>query len=192
LYHACHCVQDYINEVVDQLRYLSNNHFASFPLMQKLVFFRETRHAFGRTALLLSGGASLTMYHLGVVRALYEGGLLPRVISGSSGGSIVAAWICTATDEELMSRLQPGAIKMDPFEQLSVGSVRRKVWKLVTHGVLFPRFLPVNLMLNPCIASSLGCGHEACCLTSKCWSGSCITISVMSRFWKPTDARGAC
>ncbi len=53
--------------------------------MRKLVFFRETRHAFGRTALLLSGGASMTMHHLGVVRALYEDGLLPRVISGSSG-----------------------------------------------------------------------------------------------------------
>lgn len=95
--------------------------------MQKLVFFRETRHSFGRTALLLSGGASLAMYHLGVARALFEAGLLPRVVSGSSGGSIVAAWICTATDEEMLTRLLPGAIKMDPFEQLSVGSVRRKV-----------------------------------------------------------------
>ena len=45
-----------------------------------------------------------------------------------TGGSIVAAWICTATDDEMQARLLPGAIKMDPFEQLSVGSVRRKVW----------------------------------------------------------------
>ncbi len=42
---------------MDQLLYLADNSFTSFPLMQKLVFFRETRHSFGRTALMLSGGA---------------------------------------------------------------------------------------------------------------------------------------
>jgi len=31
---------------------------------EKLSFFRETRHAFGRTALLLSGGGSLGSFHL--------------------------------------------------------------------------------------------------------------------------------
>jgi hypothetical protein len=48
--------QEYISEVVDQLLYLADNNFTTFPLMKKLVFFRETRHAFGRTALMLSGG----------------------------------------------------------------------------------------------------------------------------------------
>jgi hypothetical protein len=50
--------QEYIQEVVDQLLYLADNSFTTFPLMQKLVFFRETRHSFGRTALMLSGGPS--------------------------------------------------------------------------------------------------------------------------------------
>jgi TAG lipase/steryl ester hydrolase/phospholipase A2/LPA acyltransferase len=31
---------------------------------EKLSFFRETRHAFGRTALLLSGGGGLGSFHL--------------------------------------------------------------------------------------------------------------------------------
>lgn len=31
---------------------------------EKLNFFRETRHAFGRTALLLSGGGGLGSFHL--------------------------------------------------------------------------------------------------------------------------------
>ena len=65
-------IQDYINEVVDQLFYLASQQCQSFPLMDKLVFFRETRHAFGRSALLLSGGATLTMYHLGVIKALFK------------------------------------------------------------------------------------------------------------------------
>eukprot|EP01031_Cornospumella_fuschlensis_P039519 gene39519-48115_t len=37
----------------------------------------------------LSGGAYLGYYHLGVVKALFEEGLLPRVISGASAGSIM-------------------------------------------------------------------------------------------------------
>lgn len=82
-------------------------------LVDKLAFFNETRHAFGRSALLLSGGASLGLYHLGTIRvrrpllhhvtfvshlccflshtqALLEKGLMPRVISGASAGSIAA------------------------------------------------------------------------------------------------------
>lgn len=35
------------------------------PTQLKEKFFREAAHSFGRTALLLSGGASLGMYHLG-------------------------------------------------------------------------------------------------------------------------------
>jgi TAG lipase/steryl ester hydrolase/phospholipase A2/LPA acyltransferase len=37
-------------------------------LEEKLSFMHETRHAFGRTALLLSGGASLGAFHVGVVK----------------------------------------------------------------------------------------------------------------------------
>ena len=56
LFHCVPAGQEYISEVVDQLLYLADNSFTTFPLMKKLVFFRETRHAFGRTALMLSGG----------------------------------------------------------------------------------------------------------------------------------------
>lgn len=45
-------------------------------------------------------GAALGFYHLGVVKALMENGLLPRVMSGASAGSIVSAMIGTRTDEE--------------------------------------------------------------------------------------------
>lgn len=39
----------------------------------------------------------------GVVKVLYEQKLLPRVMAGSSVGSIVAAILCTRTDTELDS-----------------------------------------------------------------------------------------
>ena len=55
----------------------------AIPTDVKLAFFNEMRHAYGRTALMMSGGASLGYYHIGMVGALLEQGLLPRVISGS-------------------------------------------------------------------------------------------------------------
>lgn len=70
------------------------------PTEAKLAFFNETRHSYGRTALMLSGGAALGFYHVGVVKALMDNGLLPRVMSGASAGSIVCAMVGTRTDEE--------------------------------------------------------------------------------------------
>lgn len=70
------------------------------PTEAKLAFFNETRHMYGRTALMLSGGAALGFYHVGVVKALMNNGLLPRVLSGASAGSIVCAMIATRTNEE--------------------------------------------------------------------------------------------
>ena len=123
---------------------------AELPLDERLAFLRETRHAFGRTALVLSGGGSFGSFHMvraracarertsvcmcvhlgglvggwlggwaravqrrwcsgppdthhcppapptsppapptqGVVRALHEANLLPRVLSGSSAGAV--------------------------------------------------------------------------------------------------------
>jgi TAG lipase / steryl ester hydrolase / phospholipase A2 / LPA acyltransferase len=65
--------------------------------------------AAGETALMLSGGGKLGNYHIGVIRVLHEGGLLPRVISGSSAGSIMAAMVGTRTDTELREMLRNGA-----------------------------------------------------------------------------------
>ena len=75
------------------------------PTDARLAFFNETRHAYGRTALLLSGGAALGFYHVGVVKTLIENRLMPRVIGGSSAGSIVCSMIGTRTDEECLRDL---------------------------------------------------------------------------------------
>ena len=49
------------------------------PFSKKLQFFSESKHSYGRTALLLSGGATLGFYHIGVLKALFENQLLPRL-----------------------------------------------------------------------------------------------------------------
>lgn len=38
---------------------------------------------------------------MGVAKVLFDHGLLPRVIAGSSAGAIVSAVLCTRTDSEL-------------------------------------------------------------------------------------------
>ncbi|KAM0459999.1 hypothetical protein ACHAPV_000250 [Trichoderma viride] len=73
------------------------------------------RQSFGRSALLLSGGGTFGMAHVGVLKSLFENQLLPRIISGASAGSIVCAVMCTRTDEEL-----PQLIKEFPYGDLAV------------------------------------------------------------------------
>lgn len=80
------------------------------PTDAKLAFFNETRHAYGRSAIMyslaydlialilffiirLSGGAYLGYYHIGVAKTLWTERLLPRVISGASAGSLIASAI---------------------------------------------------------------------------------------------------
>lgn len=68
-----------------------------------LRFLESLRLSLGRTALCLSGGGSLAMYHMGVVKSLLALKCLPYVISGTSGGSIVAGVLAIYTDEELLN-----------------------------------------------------------------------------------------
>ena len=39
-------------------------------------------------------------YHLGIVEAYRKEGILPKIMSGSSMGSIICAFVCTRTDKE--------------------------------------------------------------------------------------------
>jgi hypothetical protein len=70
-------------------------------------FLKRARAAYGRTALCLSGGAMMGCYHFGHVRALLDEGVLPHIISGTSAGSVIAATICTRTDEEIRRDMIP-------------------------------------------------------------------------------------
>lgn len=78
---------------------------ASVPLSEKLLFFRQARRSLGRSALALSGGGSLTMIHSGVCLELLKQKLLPSVISGTSGGSLIASVIALQTEEEMLNFL---------------------------------------------------------------------------------------
>eukprot|EP00551_Chaetoceros_affinis_P008681 CAMPEP_0203683586 /NCGR_PEP_ID=MMETSP0090-20130426/47595_1 /ASSEMBLY_ACC=CAM_ASM_001088 /TAXON_ID=426623 /ORGANISM="Chaetoceros affinis, Strain CCMP159" /LENGTH=700 /DNA_ID=CAMNT_0050552735 /DNA_START=832 /DNA_END=2934 /DNA_ORIENTATION=- len=74
---------------------------------QLTFFLTRARAAYGRTALCLSGGAMMGCYHFGHVKALLEEDALPHIISGTSAGSVIAAMVCTRTDEEIKRDLRP-------------------------------------------------------------------------------------
>ncbi|KAG0658880.1 Lipase 4 [Monosporozyma unispora] len=67
---------------------------------------QQTRRNIGRTALVLSGGGTFGLFHIGVLSTLFELDLLPKVISGSSAGAIVASILSVHHKEEIPALLQ--------------------------------------------------------------------------------------
>lgn len=102
-----HVIEEYLDTIVQSMNTVlratgtDDETKEELSIDNKLAFFSETRHAFGRSALLLSGGGALGFYHAGVVKALNENHLLPNVIAGASAGSIVAGIVGVRTDEEV-------------------------------------------------------------------------------------------
>eukprot|EP00916_Digyalum_oweni_P007040 GHVL01011992.1.p2 GENE.GHVL01011992.1~~GHVL01011992.1.p2 ORF type:complete len:599 (+),score=102.11 GHVL01011992.1:4490-6286(+) len=84
-------------------------------LYSRMSIVNSAKLNIGRTALCLSGGGALAMYHIGLLRVLIEEGLMPRVISGASGGAIIGAILASNDDETLLrDYLVPGMISMYP------------------------------------------------------------------------------
>ncbi|KAK6124879.1 hypothetical protein DH2020_041382 [Rehmannia glutinosa] len=103
-------------------------------LEEKLAFMHETRHAFGRTALLLSGGASLGAFHVGVVKTLVEHKLLPRIIAGSSVGSIMCSVVATRSWPELQSFFEDSWHSIQFFDQM--GGIFTVFKRVMTQGAV--------------------------------------------------------
>ncbi|KAH6667081.1 lipase [Plectosphaerella plurivora] len=101
-----------VDALVEKSQYALPDDVSQRDVLETLLLARQ---GFGRSALLLSGGATFGMSHIGVLKALFDVNLLPRIISGASAGSIVCAVICTRTDEEI-----PDLIKEFPYGDLSV------------------------------------------------------------------------
>lgn len=98
-------VQEFVDEVESSLSLLVRT--TQLDRENKRTLFKHLHTNFGGTALCLSGGATFAYYHFGVAKALLDANLLPEVITGTSGGALVAALLTTRTDDELKQLLVP-------------------------------------------------------------------------------------
>ncbi|KAL4429942.1 hypothetical protein ABPG74_000308 [Tetrahymena malaccensis] len=156
LYQQCffgtkQVIHDFINELDQSIKYIAQS--KHLDLSQKLEFFAEVRHALGRTAMVFSGGAFLGLYHAGVAKTLYEQNLLPRILAGSSAGSITAAFIGTTKYEDLGSYFdkEQRKINYSAFLQRDPrNSAFRKIVRFLQEGYfmdmnIYKKFLRDNL-----------------------------------------------
>jgi NTE family protein len=125
-------IVDYVEEIVATLELLASPEVDDISFEEKLDFFRRAHHCFGQSALLMSGSGMLLYFHVGVVKALWQQGLLPQILSGSSGGSVVGSLLCTHNDKELEKIFDPEFLISEIKEEASLFS---------TIGGLSPRML---------------------------------------------------
>jgi NTE family protein len=96
-----HLIEEYLVEIEETIEQMVMAEVPGLDAEAKLAILSRALGNFGRSALLLSGGATLGFYHLGVAKALWEERLLPDVISGASMGAMIGAGIGARTDAEL-------------------------------------------------------------------------------------------
>ena len=109
-----HLVRDWLDEVEAALTWLVLHPVQGLSPTDKRRRFEDAWKVYGRSALMLSGGATWGFYHLGVVKSLFEAGVLPDILSGASTGAMVAAGVCTRTDREVADMFaNPECLRLD-------------------------------------------------------------------------------
>lgn len=120
-------IESYYEEQVAALEYIVGARDLSIE--EKKRFFKRAHTNYGTSALCLSGGASFGYYHFGVVKAFLDAGTLPRVVTGTSAGGLIAALVCTRTDDELRKLIVPEiANRITPCED-SISTWLPRFWK---------------------------------------------------------------
>lgn len=117
-------IEDYVTQVALAINYITTLSTSpggeggltpGFNSQAKLDLLHDTRQAFGRSTLVLQGGAIFGLCHLGVVKALYLRGLLPRIITGTATGALIAALVGIHTEDELLDFLNGNGIDLSAF-----------------------------------------------------------------------------
>ncbi|KLO15690.1 patatin-domain-containing protein [Schizopora paradoxa] len=114
-------IELYLSEVERSLAFIRDSPILSNE--EKRRFFKSANTNLGISALCLSGGASFGYYHFGVLKAFVDANMLPRVVTGTSAGGLVAALACTRTDAELKKLLVP-----ELADRLTACSDPLKIW----------------------------------------------------------------
>ncbi|KAJ7095418.1 patatin-domain-containing protein [Mycena belliarum] len=120
-------IESYFEEQEKALEFIRES--PDLKIDEKKRFFKAANTNLGISALCLSGGASFGYYHCGVVKAFLDSGLLPRVITGTSAGGLIAALCCTRTEAELKLLLVPQLANRITACEEFVGIWIQRLWK---------------------------------------------------------------
>ena len=123
-------IEDYITQVALAIGYVASHPTdpatpTGLTSQAKLDLLHDTRQAFGRSALVLQGGAIFGLCHIGVVKALHLRGLLPRIIAGTATGALIAAMVGVHTEDELLGFLNGESIDLSAFASRQKPNVGR-------------------------------------------------------------------
>ncbi|KAL3459935.1 hypothetical protein BJX64DRAFT_263977 [Aspergillus heterothallicus] len=126
-------IDDYITQVALSIQHVTALqtapvHESGFTSQAKVELLHDTRQAFGRTTLLLQGGSTFGLCHLGVVKALHLQGLLPRIITGTATGALIAALVGVHNEDELLGFLDGGKIDLSAFERRQRSDMQLSGW----------------------------------------------------------------
>ena len=197
-------IEDYITQVALAIEHVTiipttPPRHSGISSQAKLDLLHDTRQAFGRSTLVLQGGAIFGLCHLGVVKALHLRGLLPRIITGTATGALIAALVAVHNEEELLDFLTGDGIDLSAFEKCQdkaatngragvgswlpsgwLGTVKRRVTRFVNEGY----FLDVDV-LEECVRANVGdlTFEEAYARTKRVLN---ITVSTNGRGGVPT------
>ncbi len=161
-------IVDYVDEVAGALELLASPAASDIPEDELLDFFQRAQHCYGSSALMMSGAGSFLFFHIGVVKVLWQQGILPDILSGSSGGAIVGSLASTHSDKDLERIFDPGflvdEIKRDEslfrhFEALkpsiaTAGEVRSVLERLLPNLTFQEAYKLTGRHLNVSIAAA--------------------------------------
>lgn len=85
-------------------------------------------------------------YHLGVIKTLSEEGLLPRVIAGSSIGSVFASFLGTKTPQEMEEMYIPEGMNWSAYDRRQKFSLLKNLKSLIQHGYLIDPHIGIDFM----------------------------------------------
>ena len=112
-------ITEFVDEVCAALDLIASD--PSGPASsERIDLFHRASHCYGRSALMMSSGGTQMYFHCGVVKAMLEAGVLPRVISGSSAGAIIGSVVGTRTDGELKDYFTVSNLLPPPREEASL------------------------------------------------------------------------
>lgn len=135
-------IESYLDAVTEALEWITAAPDSEASAASKREFLRDLAQSYGRSALMLSGGATMGLFHVGVVRTLYSHDLLPDVMSGSSAGSLVGAGVTSRSRVEAEKLMDPDNLYLDLWGLLSF----RDMWR--TGGIMDQNKLRRGLAQN--------------------------------------------